>query len=169
MAHHDIGGFEVTMYDTGSVRRSQPVGKLDCIVERQIQLDSIRGNRLVERLTGNELHRNKIGAFKLVDIVDGDDVRMVESGGGPSFLSKAPLALEVDHLCGRQKFECHEAVQTRVAGLPHDPHPTRSYLLDYAVMGNRVTGERTRVAHKSQGPRGYIYCWALQKASRLLL
>src|SRR6266481_4919970 len=44
------------------------------------------GDHLVQRFARHELHGNEIGAVCLVDIIDGDDVRVVERGGGPGLL-----------------------------------------------------------------------------------
>ena len=135
------------MHDTRRVRRRQRVGHLDRVVERLVQPQSFAGDQLVQRLAGHKLHGNEIGGVPfrpgLADIVDGDDVRMVERGGGPGFQDEAPLALGIAHLCGRQKLERHEAVQARVAGFPDDTHSAAAQLLDDAVMRDGPADHKT--------------------------
>jgi len=43
----------------------------------------------VERLARHELHDDEVDALRRLDLVDRDDVRVVEGGGGSSFLDEA--------------------------------------------------------------------------------
>ena len=55
----------------------------------------------VERLTFDQLHRQKVDAVAFLDRVDGDDVRVVELGEGLGLATKAPEPLGIlRHLGG---------------------------------------------------------------------
>ncbi len=166
------------MHDTRRVRRSQRVGYLDRVLEDLVQPQSFARDRMVQRFAGQELHGNEIDRAPfgrgLVDLVDRDDVRVVERGGGPGFLDEAPLAFGVTHLGGGQKLECHEAVQACVAGFPDDAHSAIAQLRHDAVVGNGPADEGIAVyagvfaLPASERPCGPFYSRALQEVSGLL-
>src|SRR3954462_12609413 len=91
------------------------------------------GDQPVHRFAGNELHGYEVGDSEigepgLADVVDSDDVRMIERGGGLGFLDETALALGIAHPDGGQKFESDEAVETCIAGFPHHAHSARAEL-----------------------------------------
>ena len=57
-------------------------------VKHAIERHAVRGDQLAERLAVDELEGQERNAVRFLDRVDGDDVRMIERGGG------ACLALE---------------------------------------------------------------------------
>ena len=70
------------------------------------------------------IHRDEPVVVGLTDVVDGDDMRMVEGGGGLRFLHEAlPLVGTADSVGGKD-LQGDEPVQTRVTGLVDDAHAT---------------------------------------------
>jgi len=59
----------------------------------------------------------------LADVVNGKNVRVVQRGCGPRFLSEATQALGVSAERGRQHFDRHVAPETRIACFVDFPHP----------------------------------------------
>jgi hypothetical protein len=80
-----------------------------------------------------------------VHVVDGDDVRVVEGGGGPRLLDEPSAALRVvvarAPLIGKE-LQGDGAVQAGVLGLVHDTHPPASQLFDQAVVGDALADHR---------------------------
>ena len=80
--HHHVRGFQVAMHDSGRVSDSQRVGNLRGIFQRIANPQSFAADQVMERLTGHQLHRDVLDGLALqllcVDVVDGDDVRVVQ-------------------------------------------------------------------------------------------
>ena len=62
----------------------------------------------------------------------------------PVLLDEAPLALSIAYLFGGQYFESDEAVQARVASLPHYTHPAFAQFLEDLIMADRAQGAALR-------------------------
>jgi len=83
------------------------------------------------------LHRDEVDAVHVVDIVYGDDVRVVERRGGSRFVHEAPPALGIGNGVRRQHLDCNDAVQMRVAGLVHDAHAALAQFFEHGIMRKR--------------------------------
>ena len=58
-------------------------------------------DQLVEALTTHVLHHDEVEAIDGLDLVNGDDVRMIEGRGGVRFLHEAATPIAVaDAICG---------------------------------------------------------------------
>jgi hypothetical protein len=93
-----------------------------------------RGEHLAQRHAGDELlDHQQVAAVDADDVVNGDDVRMVEGGGGPCF---ADEALDEAAVCGvAHRLDGDEPIETRVAGaidLAHAATPDER--LDFVVL-----------------------------------
>ena len=138
---HDIGWLQVAMYDASRMRRRERIGHLDRIVDRLLQPQPISRNQPIQGFAVDEFHGDEIDATSLVDIVDGDDVRMIERGGGAGFLDEAMFALGIGYLCHMQDFQRDVPVQAGVAGLPDSTHSAIAQLLDDPVVGDGLAGK----------------------------
>ena len=63
------------------MRGIEAVGDLDCQIEDFIRAERLSLNPVLERVAFEELHRNEVPAFMLVDVVDGADVGVIQCGG----------------------------------------------------------------------------------------
>ena len=70
------------------------------------------------------------------DVVDGDDVGMVQRGGGLRFLDEAAAALGIARHFRRQHFDGDKAVEPRVLRLVDIAHAARAQLLEQLVLKN---------------------------------
>ena len=117
-AQEDVGRLDVAMNDAGIVRGGDRAGHLDHDVERFGHGQGAAGDALAERFAFVERHRQKQAAVRrLVDLVDGADVRMIERGSRLR-LDDQPL-LRVGVVAERrcQHLERHRPLQSRVFGL----------------------------------------------------
>ena len=126
---HHVLGLEIAMDDAGLVGFRKPVGDLcgnrECAAQRQRPALE----RLAERLAGDQLHADprlrRLGA----DVIDGDDGRMVERGGGARFALEASEAFGVAGDVRREQFQRDKPIEPRVArlvDLAHSACPKRS-------------------------------------------
>ncbi len=81
-------------------------------------------NQPVERRAVHQLHRDERRPVVFVDVVDGDDVRMVEGGGGAGFLDEAAMAVGIRRRSGRQHLDRHRPSRAACRGRSR-PRPSR--------------------------------------------
>ncbi len=85
-----------------------------------------------------ELHDNESLAVFLVNLVDGADVGMVQSGGGAGFPLKAIQGLAVLGKFYGQKLKRDEAAQLGVLSPVHHAHTAAAKFLEDAVVRNSL-------------------------------
>ena len=71
---------------------AQRVGEGDRDAQRLAEAHALARDEGVEGLAGHELHDDEVDALGGLDLVDGDDVRVVEGGGGAGLLHEAGAA-----------------------------------------------------------------------------
>ncbi len=70
--------------------------------------------------------------------MDGDDVRVVEGGGGASFLNEAAMAIGIGRRFGRQHLDRDRAPEPCVVGGVNNAHSAAADLGVDAIVGNLV-------------------------------
>ena len=80
--------------------------------------------------------------------MNGTDVGMVQSGGGPGFALEARQRLRVSGDFVRQELQGDKAVQARVLSLEHHTHAACPELLKKVVMRDGLTDEKRCRGHK---------------------
>lgn len=86
-------GFRSRWDDSLLVNRAQPPGDLRADVERRAK--GSHGQTLPQRLAHEEFRDEERNSFMAADIVGREDIRLVQSPRGPSFLLEAPEALRI--------------------------------------------------------------------------
>src|SRR6201999_1735478 len=89
----------------------------------------------VDELGGDELHT---GGF--TDFVNGEDIGMVEGGGGKRFLLKAAQAVAIIDRIGRKGLDGDLAAETGVLREVDSPHTAGAQQGDDLVAGDTVAG-----------------------------
>ena len=102
---------------------------------------------IVERLSGNHLHDDEMGAVDRVDVVDRDDVGMIERRGSASLSNEPGAAVLVGHGLRRQELHCYHAPEPDVGGRIHNPHPALPELCGHGVV-------REGASRSIRAPRG---------------
>ena len=123
------------MYDAFFVGGSHCVGYGGS--ERDDLLDGkpALGEKVVERLSFDQFHREEVGAVSFLDRVERDDVRMIEGGDGARFALEAGEALGIAGDVGRQHLEGHVAAELGIGGAKDLAHSTCANGGSDAVMG----------------------------------
>ena len=131
----------VQMFDGPSHGGHQPHGGVDA--------DWSLLDPFGEALAGDVLHREEVLAVKLADVVDVDDVRVSQSGGGLGFGLKAADQLGRSEVAGQDHLDGHRAVEPFLPGLVDDAHAAAADLADQLVRA-----EIARQLPPVQGWRG---------------
>ena len=109
-ANHDVGRFQIAMNDATGMRRRQRVGDRNGNPEYLAEPQAVPRNERVQALPTHVLHHDEIVAVCRLDLVDGDDVRVVQRRGGVRFLDKPAPAIVVADTISRQYLDRHVAI-----------------------------------------------------------
>jgi hypothetical protein len=130
------------------------------------------------------LHDNVRAAVLLADVMNGADVRMIQSGGRPGLALETLQGVGVAGEFVRQEFESDETVQAGVFSLVDHAHPAAAEFSDNAVMGDAgadgeiaafVVAPRLRALALLRArlvayvPRGHFHRRTIQETSYLLI
>src|SRR5271169_2350221 len=141
------------MDDAGSMRGGQGVGDLDGVFQGLARPQPFAPDQLVQRFARHELHGDVLNRLAIhllgVDVVDGDDVGVVQRGGGLSFLNEALLAVGAGQRGRRQNLDGDRAVQARIYSFVHNAHSARADL-----RLNTIGPERGAYHGETHSPRG---------------
>src|SRR5260221_4926443 len=78
----------------------------------------------------------------LLDVMDGADVRVIQRGGGLSFLHEAGLVLVGSSELRGKELQCDDAFKLCVFGFIHHAHPAFAELVENMVVRNRLSDHR---------------------------
>ena len=134
----DVRRLDVAMDDAARVRRVERRGDLRGILERRGHRQRPCRDERVEPGAVHQLHRDERRAAVLVDLVDRDDVRVVEGGGGAGFLDEAAVAIGIGRRFGRQHLDRHRSPEPRVVRGIDDAHPAAADLGVDAIVGDLI-------------------------------
>src|SRR5436190_4389921 len=98
---------------------------------------------MVERLAVDVLHRDEIDSVHIVDVVNGDDIRVVQCRSSLRLEHETAPALRIGYGFGRQDFDCHGAVEVCVPGLVHNSHTALANLRVDAVVAQGSADHRS--------------------------
>jgi hypothetical protein len=104
------------MHDAGRVSGGQRVRQRDRDPQHLAEAHPVPGDEGIQGPPGHELHHDEVDAFGRLDLVDRDDIRVVEGGGGAGFLDEAGTARSVREPVGRENLDGDVAAEPRVAG-----------------------------------------------------
>jgi hypothetical protein len=91
-ADHHVRRLEVPMDDAGDVRARNRLGDGDGQPEGISEPHPVGRDDRAERLPGHVLHDDEVASGLGLDLVDGDDIRMVERRGRAGFEQEAAAA-----------------------------------------------------------------------------
>jgi hypothetical protein len=123
MLQKDVPGFDIAVDQSLSVSGGESGRGL--LTDADNILDFQRFTLVkpvLERTTGDELHHQVRRLCCLVDGVDGDDVLVDHSGGGPRFAQETSAGRGIVRQVRRENFDRYEAMQGRIECLEHNPH-----------------------------------------------
>ncbi len=143
------------MHDAVLVRCGKRGRNLRRVLERLRRRHRTTSDQRVEARAVDQLHRDERRAVVFVDLVDGDDVRMVERGGGARFLDEAAMPIDIGRGIGRQHLDRHRPSEPRVVGGIDHAHAAASDLGVDAVMRNLTRHSGRIIVLSVSSPGGY--------------
>ena len=90
------------MDDAARVRRRERIGDRNRDSQHLAEPHAVPRNERIEALATHVLHHDEIVAVGRLDLVNGDDVRVIEGRGGVCFLDKPAAAILVADAIGGQ-------------------------------------------------------------------
>src|SRR5713101_6742053 len=87
-------------------------GNIECLAELRLPLLQA----MAQGLAFDELCRDEVTRVYFPNLINGKDVRMIQVGGGASFLLEAAHAFIVFGEIGGQQFERNLATEPRILG-----------------------------------------------------
>ena len=134
-----VGRFDVAMPDVLRVHRIQRLRDLDAVIDRLAERDRAAVDPGAQRLAfeqlGDDVRNARVGAY----VEDGDDVRVVETAGGPRFAAESRDVF----LAGRgplQDLHRDFAMQLRIAGAVDLSHASGAQEADDLLAAETVAG-----------------------------
>ena len=97
-------------------------------------------NQRVNALALHKLHHDEVAAVGRLDLVNGDDVRMVERGCGLRFLHEAPTAALVCDSFSGEHLDGDVTIQSRVARTIHLTHAARANQREHFIRAELGPG-----------------------------
>ncbi len=121
--HHHVGRLQVTVHDPLPVSLFQRVGNLDSVAQHLLDRQSPAGRQAVgQRLSFQVLHDEVLRPVLVPDVVQRADVRVRELRDRLRFTLEA-LAHLGRSAVRRENLDRDRAIEPRVAGPVHLPHP----------------------------------------------
>ena len=130
----DVRRLEVAVDDPLGVRREKRVGNLDGPGDDFVRLEAPLDHALAERLALEQLHRNEVAAFMLVDVVDRANVRVVERGRGLGLSLETCDRLKIAALLLAQELQGDWSFQAQTLGPVDDAHAAAAEFRRDAVV-----------------------------------
>ena len=121
-----------------AVRGVERRGDLRRILERLGHRQRPSRDQRIEPRAVHQLHRDERRPVVLVDVVDGDDVRVVEGRGGARFLDEPAVAIGIGRRFGRQHLDRDRAPEPGVVGGVNNAHAAAADLGVDAIVGDLV-------------------------------
>ena len=120
------------------MRSGQAVSDLDGVAQGLTQLESATADQAFQGVAAHELHHDHVTIAFACDVVDGDDVGVLECGGGAGLLLESAAALRVGQAVRWEDLQGDVAVQTRVMGPVHDAHAALADLFEDPEPAERL-------------------------------
>ena len=132
--HHHVVRLDVAVDDLAPVREPQRGEQLQRDVDRAaLRQRALAEDHVLQRLAVQVLHRDVVRALGLAAVVDGDDVRVVQPGGGARLACEPLDELRVLVVAIVQDLDRDLAVQVDVLGEEDARHAPRADAADDAV------------------------------------
>ena len=114
------------MDDAVIVRHVQRIGDLPGVLQCIVHTKRAHRDAIVECLALDVLHHQEVRAVLVADIVQGADVRMVQTGNGLGFTTEAGQPLRITREMFRKDLDGDGPSETSVGSLVDFTHPAHT-------------------------------------------
>ena len=139
VAHLDVGRLEIAVNDAALVRGFQRLGNLSRDRQGFIDRDRALCDAIRERHPLDQLHHQRLHAVRLLEAVDGGDVRMIERGEHLGLPLKSPEPLRIGREHRRQHLDRDLTLQPGVRRAIHLAHSADTEWRDDGVRAEEHT------------------------------
>ena len=140
------------MHNAGRVGGPERPGDLHGVLQRLGDRERLLVEEFCQGLALYELHRDEVHAPVGVDVVDGDDARVVQRGGCAGFAREALPPLGVGGGAGRQHLEGDRPVEVQVMGPVDDAHAPGAEFVRDAIVAQRLAKHDHHPQRSRDGP-----------------
>ena len=130
------------MDDALCMRRVQSIRALDGVFQQRLKLKRLILNGAIELPPLQQLHHDEMTAIHFTDVVDGANIRVIESRGRTRFSLKPFQRLRVFLHSLWQEFQRDTPAKARVLRLIDDAHAARAQLVRDLVMEKKLAYHR---------------------------
>src|SRR5271167_2661183 len=130
----NIGGLDISVNDPLHVSSVQRVGYFNRQRQYQLGLQRTPCDAMLQRHSVQKLHGDEGLSALIINLVNGADVWMIQSGRSLRFALESGQSLRILGYFIGQEFQGDETMQLHVLGLVDDTHATAAELLDDAVV-----------------------------------
>ena len=120
---HDVARLQIAMHDAGTMRAPHGLRNLGGVAHDLVDAEGALLEEAAQGAAPHQLHGDEVDALVGVDLVDRDDARMIEGGGGLGLAEESFLASNRIAVAGWQHLQGDVAVQGLVVRQPHLSHP----------------------------------------------
>ena len=153
-AEHDVLGLDIAVDDASRCAAASASATWVAISQRFRQRDAPAAQTPAERLALDELGRDEVRAVVDVHVVDGDDVRVIEAGGGARLLGEAPKAVLARRIPREQQLERDLALEFRVVGEIDLAHSAGTDQGTDFIAAEAMTGFERHTSNRVPRPPG---------------
>jgi len=144
VTHHDVLGLHVPVHDSLGMGGGEGLRDLAANVDDGFPRDS-RGRNLAERSPLDQLHRDEPADVGLADLVYGDDVGMVQAGGGVGFPDEAVDGRAIAGQPLGDELDRHLTTEPRIARAIDLTHSARAERSQDLVRPELLAGGQSHV------------------------
>src|SRR5580692_10571303 len=141
----NIRRLDVAMHNSAGMSRIESIRNLNPQLEQLRNLQRTPLNHVLQGPAVQILHGNKRFAILLPNVIDGANVRMVESRSRLRLALKAAKSLRILGDVVGQELESNKTMQPNVLGLIDNTHATAAHLFDHAVVRNGLSNHRLAI------------------------
>ena len=133
---HQVRRFQIAVHDPGGVSGGERIGHLCDEAGDLGHRQRTAGEASRERLALVVRHRDERLAGEVADLVDRRDVRVIERAGGARLPQQAGRGVRMAGGLRRQELERDPALEVRILGEIHRPHPAGADVAEDPVVGD---------------------------------
>jgi hypothetical protein len=135
------------MHDGRGMRGRERIGDLGRQPQRALGRERSGGDKLGEGAALDVLHGDVVQTGVGIDLIDGQDAGVVQSGSGLGFPEEAPPPVGVAGPLGTDDLERRQAAEPFVPGLVDDAHAALAHGLENTVVPDGSSRQRAGASH----------------------
>ncbi len=142
LGHENIRRLDVAVNNSLGMRRIQRIANIQSDLQKAMQLYRFARRSVLQSDAIEKLHDDERLVLIIVDLMDGADIGMVESGSRARLAPEARQSDRILRYIWRQKLDRHETAEFQVLSLVDHSHAAAAEFFHNAVVGNSLADHR---------------------------